>query len=569
LKSVTLDNKAKYMIAVPQSGRDEVLDLKNVMERVGRDVPKGPIGGREMNLGVHMFERIQKVFFRDNYGSFSGLSQVSEWARSRTSEFAQRALNKGELFSDRASQTSAGFLKTQIKVQPKAEFPILENKGQTVLATPEAMNCFFGPWSKTFLRNVRLAMRPGVFLDSGYSDRELSRALRECNAFERFRVQNVMIDIEKQDSSHSSVTLYTFYLFLVWFGVPEYVARCYLLLSSGYDVKSLNPRLYRAYVEFNLGSGDAFTLIRNIFQVLTTVVDRYEIEDDSIWIVKGDDVETDDLCLPSLYPPIDELRRVGIKRQDNCAPYHAGRFLAESRLLPDPIRMLCKIICSNCQTAERYYELEMSFYDRYESWDVQEREYMKAAVLATYADFDAAFLISMLNIYEACVDPSVLRRLVISNAGVKDGLMVIDTDVNCFVNAMKVFTDDPELVELAVRLSLHDSKTMVSLLTDAGVPCHRISDDEDCFGRPGLWFRKGHCVAVVDMIRFNDLQLNDQYHVRYTHPRSSSGHQKRRVSGRQGPDVLNGLERPENALFVGGSDGDQGAGDASDGAVGR
>lgn len=484
-------------LAVNQTSKDEVLDLKNVVERTARPRVISHDEGYIKAEGEALFNDLLTAFFDvSEERDYSAQPSAFDWLSGRTVDFTRKYLASDPFGLTSASVRSAGFLKTQVKVKVKRSFAMEENYGQTVIASPPDYNAQFGPWSKIFLRNVRLACRRGVFLDSGYSDSELARGLREVGAFSRFMEENYQADVKRQDTSHTPVTLRVFKLALVYFGIPEDLAELYEKQSTFYRYRSLHAGLYDGQGENNLGSGDPFTLIRNIFEVLTVLIERFGVFalKDAIIIIKGDDCLMDKIC-PLLPVSIPEIRATQLTEDFNRPPYHAGRFLTDSALIPDPIRMVCKAVVKPARDMERVNELAMAFYDRYVCLSERDKLYLQSALRLAYDDFEPALLDSILDWYMALRDRKVFYRVVqASNVGQR--LVVLQRDSDCAAFAISHFTKDDAIVDAARNESLD---VIVSLCSSHRIPVHLMTGGKSDLMQRGVWLTESHAWAVLDL----------------------------------------------------------------------
>jgi len=494
-------------LAVNQTSKDEVLDLKNVVERTARPRIIEHDEAYIKAEGERLFADVQAAFFDvDGFNDYSREPLTLDWIAGRSSDFVRKYLLSDPFGLTSASVRTYGFLKTQVKVKVKRTFAMEENYGQTVLASPADYNALLGPWSKVFLRNVRLASRRGVFLDSGYSDSELGRALRECDAFSRFHEENYQADVKRQDTSHTPVTLRVFRLALEFYGVPSHLAELYEKQSTYYRYRSLHSGLYDGQAENNLGSGDPFTLIRNIFEVLTVMVERFGVDQlkDVIAIVKGDDYICDRICnlLPVTVP---EIRATQLTEDFNKAPYHAGRFLLDSSIVPDPVRMVCKALVKPAKDMDRVNQLAEAFYDRYVSWSERDYHFMRSAVRASYDDFEPALLDCILDLYMAMRDRKVFYDLVQAD-NVGSRLAIKQKTTDCAAYAVSFFTSDEGLIE-AVRNEAVDD--IEKLCVSAHIPVFRMKGRPNDLNKRGVWLSIDHAWAVVPIDHLDVDEFND------------------------------------------------------------
>lgn len=486
-------------LAVRQTSKDEVLDLKNVVERTAR--PRTLDRTSTESKARILFERTMGAFFDlTEAKDWSVEPSAEEWLETRSADYIRKFERSTPFLSDKASTVSDGFLKTQTKVKVSASFALEENYGQTVLATPADYNAIFGPWSKMYLRNIRLAARKGVIIDSGYSDKELAREWRKLGVLARLADHNFQADVSRQDTSHTPVTLAVFCMRLRFFGVPEDVVELYRRHSESYEYRSIAPGLYRGKADHNLGSGDPFTLIRNIDEVMVVMVERYNWKQiaTSCAAIKGDDWLSDRSY--DLVPSIDgDVRKTVLKTAVDMPPYHAGRFFLTDDVVPDPIRMVVKAFVKRTDKKDRANELAEAFYDRY--LPVQSNRYDELLTYCqrTYADFDRGFVRSLVDLYGALADRNLFFDLV-TTLPPEDRLVVLDAKEGCSAFAVSWFTDDVHVLDQAAHV---DARGLQQLCRDVKIPCFRIMGRPGDFLKRGIWYSNTHAQVVLGLTEYN------------------------------------------------------------------
>lgn len=488
-------------LAVLQNSKDELLDQKNVIERTARPRTLDEDPFRIAIQAQLLYEKFKQVVLEDNCEVHLSTSPLPEdWADSRTQEFAGKLATSDPYGTTAYSVRSQGFLKTQTKVKLKRTFALEENYGQTVLASPADFNAIFGPWSKMFLRNLRLRCRRGVIMDSGYSDKELARELRAIGAMPRFTEENYQADVKRQDTSHTPVTLRVFKLLLVDMGVPEDLAELYETHSKSYEYSSMHAGLYRGTARYNLGSGDPFTLIRNIVEVLTVMVERYgDSLLGSTMIVKGDDFISDKIytMLPVQVP---EIRATQLTEDFNAPPYHAGRFILDDDVVPDPVRMVSKILTKRSDSVERINQLAESFYDRYVHLTDYSYARMMHYVTKAYADFDPEFPLSALDLYHALRDRNMFYDLLADETVQdQDKLIIVDSEENCAQVAASWFTDNPTITR---QVKYENADVIECVLSKYNIPVYRVRAKPNDFSKRGVWLTADHAWAVVGLTEY-------------------------------------------------------------------
>jgi len=491
-------------LAVQQNSKDEVLDQKNVVERAAR--PRS-VDERPMVVELqaqHLFEGFKKAYLVPDLDgvSISTSTDAFAWAASRSSAFVGKLLGADYYGITAFSTRSQGFLKTQVKVKLKSSFALEENYGQTVLASPADFNAIYGPWSKMFLRNLRLCTRPGVIFDSGYSDRELARELRENGALAAFQNENLQSDVSRQDTSHNAVTLRVFCKVMELMGVPKDLCDLYELHSKRYDYRSMKSGLYAGTAAYNLGSGDPFTLIRNICQLATVNLERFGPDQLSgvRQVLKGDDYIADKVMkiLPATVP---ELRAVKLTVEVNKPPYHAGRFFLPDDVVPDPVRMVAKILVKQTDDKDRANELAMSFYDRYVILTPYSYALLKKYVVEAYSDFSPELPLAALDLYNALRCRDLFYQLISPDTSSDKRLVVVDSEGDCAAQAAAWFIRDNAFLHL-IRGESIDVVEMH--LARVHVPTFRVRGDSSDFKKEGVWLSAEHAWAVIGLTEFKE-----------------------------------------------------------------
>lgn len=488
-------------LAVLQNSKDELLDQKNVIERTAR--PR-IIDESEFRVRVQsdkLFALFKSVFLSGSSDEPLSLSPASsDWAESRTTEFVSKFSSSDPYGVTAFSVRSQGFLKTQTKVKLKRTFAMEENYGQTVLASPADFNAMFGPWSKMFLRNLRLRTRPGVVFDSGFSDKELAREFRKLGVLPRFAEENYQADVKRQDTSHTPVTLRVFKLLLQELGVPSHLADLYEEHSRRYSYQSMHAGLYRGEARYNLGSGDPFTLVRNIVEVGTVMIERFgEALSEVSMVIKGDDFLSDKI-LPLLPVVVPEIRATQLTEDFNKPPYHAGRFFLHDDIVPDPVRMVTKILVKRTDSVDRVNQLAESFYDRYVHLSDYSYQLLRTYVVSAYSDFEPEFPLASLDLYHALRDRTLFYELLCdSDVSESDKLVVVDSADDCAYNAARWF----EVDEVILDSLRHEPVDVVeALLVKQHVPVYRVKGRPNDFLKRGIWLAFDHAWAVVGLTEY-------------------------------------------------------------------
>lgn len=496
-------------VAVLQNSKDEVLDQKNVIERTARP--------RQLDESPFRVRAQAQTLFDEFCANFLDLSKTSglstgpsadDWASTRTSDFAAKLENADHYGITAYSVRSMGFLKTQTKVKLKRTFALEENYGQTVLASPADFNAIFGPWSKMFLRNLRLLCREGAVFDSGFSDKELAHELRKLSCCGSFARENYQADVKRQDTSHTPVTLRIFCMIMEICGVPRELCDLYELHSRRFPYSSMKAGLYKGEARYNLGSGDPFTLIRNICEVATVTCERYGRQmRDCVVIIKGDDLLMNKI--PVLLPvTVQEIRDTQLTEAFNAPPYHAGRFLLDDDLVPDPVRMVSKILVKKTSDPDRLNQLAESFYDRYTHLTGFSYNQLRHYVSEAYSDFEPEFPLAALDLYHALRDRSLFYELLSGDSTPDEKkLVILDTEEDCAAFAVSKFTKDPATLQL-VRGETREVIREVCLRRN--IPVHDVRGKPNDFLKKGVWLTENHAWAVIGLTDYKDQQENHE-----------------------------------------------------------
>jgi hypothetical protein len=498
-------------VAVLQNSKDEVLDQKNVIERTARPRMLDESPFRVRAQAQVLFEGLRdSMFDLSRLATLSKEPSADDWSATRTSDFANKLENADHYGITAYSVRSMGFLKTQTKVKLKRTFALEENYGQTVLASPADFNAIFGPWSKMLLRNIRLLCRPGVIFDSGFSDKELAHELRRLKSCPNFAKENYQADVKRQDTSHTPVTLRVFCLLMALCGVPQELCDLYEMHSKRFPYSSMKAGLYKGEARYNLGSGDPFTLIRNICEVATVMVERYGNQmSDCVVVIKGDDLLMDKIPTP-LPVSVQEIRDTQLTEAFNAPPYHAGRFLLDDDLVPDPVRMVSKILVKKTSDVDRLNQLAESFYDRYTHLTAYSYNQLRHYVKEAYSDFEPEFPLAALDLYHALRDRSLFYELLSGDSTPDEKkLVVLDKEEDCAVYAVSHFTQDNKTLQLVKG----ETKEIIKdVCTRRNIPVHDVRGKPNDFLRKGVWLSDNHAWAVIGLTEYKDQQENHEVH---------------------------------------------------------
>jgi hypothetical protein len=289
------------------------------------------------------YERFRQCFYNNSYDlHVVEPDAIARWFATRSSNFTggwdDSAFGETAKTLDRVV-----FAKTQTKAKATPGFAATLPKGQGVTTNSNSYGVRFAQAAALMYRNLPKLMRDGVYLDFGLSDLELETVLSESGALDAFTAFNVQLDVSRQDATHTPSHVGAFLRIALDCGVDEETMRLYFETVSEYRVKAMHTGRYRGIQRFNLASGDPFTLIRNVIQMLTTVACRFEGFEQGYVLQKGDDMLTTCPCSnahPAGNSP--DMQIVELKIERDLPPYHAGRFFLNNRVHVDPVRAVLK-----------------------------------------------------------------------------------------------------------------------------------------------------------------------------------------------------------------------------------
>lgn len=202
---------------------------------------------------------------------------------------------------------------------------------------------------------------------------------------------NVQVDITRQDSSHTKVTLMVMLLLMEWVGLPVWMVEEYALRRSEYRFRSMAPYLYSGHLNYNLPSGDPFTLIANIIHQATVLLERFRLDctkTGRVLIIKGDDGTASGEMFPLRRGVvIQSCRQVKLKIATGLPPYHAGRLILEDDVAYDVVRLFLKHFARSSNENVSNDELYMALIDRIPVISEARRRYMVYALQMIYTDY--------------------------------------------------------------------------------------------------------------------------------------------------------------------------------------
>jgi hypothetical protein len=378
-----------------------------------------------------LFRRFIKSYFSEEHVLKIHEPNTTNWLETRSKQFISM-LDKPQIFGESGrSMNHKAFLKTQDKVKPKENFSAQLQYGQTVIASDPSYNGLIGPFAQKIERNLQRALRDDYLIDVGYSDRDLAQILRDKNLFEVWNQSPVQIDVTRQDSSHSAVVVLTFCLLLEYLGLPKWLTDIYLLKRSRYKVNSMAACLYAGLLTFVLPSGDPFTLLANICQMMLVDCERFDIHD-CAGMTKGDDTILERLPKMRLGPQIDALRNVQLEVLENGVAYHAGRFLLPNQnMCYDPVRFVMKMLAKGEGKATNE-ELDIALHDRLMWFDGVTLRYLQHAIGLQYPHLRTDEVSTILRIANSLKNGNLYWKLVEKDVTIQRKVR-FSAETNCAV----------------------------------------------------------------------------------------------------------------------------------------
>jgi hypothetical protein len=379
-------------LAVHQLGANTMEDLRNVALRQ-TDVSRPVVSIAQAKTEARfLFRELKRQLFSDDFVTFPCYVDPDAWLDTRSSAYLHKLYEANDAYLEAGHTTShSAFLKTQDKVKPEPGFSATLTHGQTVIASSETYNARMGPAARNAAERIKDRLLPNVIMDVGYSDRELGRIIRETGIGREMLESNVQVDITRQDSSHTSVTLCVMLLVLEYVGVEQWVIDEYAERRSYYRFRSMAPYLYSGHLCYNLPSGDPFTLLANILHQATILVERFKLDCKTAGralLIKGDDgTASGKMFKLRTGPVIPSCRSVKLKIFTDLPPYHAGRLILEDDVAYDFVRLFLKHFARNYNPNVSNDELYMALIDRIPVVSEARRRYMVPALQRIYTDF--------------------------------------------------------------------------------------------------------------------------------------------------------------------------------------
>jgi len=379
-----------------QMARDRYNDLRNVIIRQLNEPKHLYLTMQDVSDAKEIFDSYVQSFCGEEYEVHAVNNFGYDYISSRSPTFVK---TWNDPFGYAASTVSrSSFLKTQVKVKPGLNGQ--ETHGQTIIANEASMTNFFGPYARLAYYGMAQMDREDFITDVGLSDDELSMKLKEKGIGARIEAfGNLQIDLTRQDSTHRPAHVLAYAMFLEFCGVPTEVCDLYVMMRSMAYIKSLAEGLYKAFIKWNLGSGDPFTLNANCFMMKGTMAVRYNGLKYCAGIQKGDDfICSNEGWKVSMRAGLYSRLKVTMKIDVNKPPYHAGRFIVEGQVLADPVRAFFRHFAKTHDPKCTLEEIFVSFNDRKIHYTERQAEWLKATIPLFYPDVNAEEAIYVVDV---------------------------------------------------------------------------------------------------------------------------------------------------------------------------
>ena len=364
-------------------------NLTNLIERQLDRSKASIIQNKDYVEAKRLYSRFRTCFYDKNATLLYSEEESTTWLLDSLSATIKQIAMSAPLMEDAKTIGVDAEFKTQSKAKAVEGFAATNPYGQSILANSKVFNAEFAAEQPKLYRNLARIVRPGVILDYGMTDDELSQHLLKLGVADDFAsATNLQVDISKQDSSHTAALLLVFIMIARDCGLSEESLQLYLTFCSSYKVKSRGADGATFYISFNLGSGDPFTLIRNDIMELTIMAARYFWAHKAVWVAKGDDIHSNlkDLTLHRLAGSA-SVAAVALKIDVGEPGYHAGRFHDGHRYLVDPVRAFMKHLTRIADENVSDLELYRSYVSRATDYTPAEFEFLLLACQVHYPFF--------------------------------------------------------------------------------------------------------------------------------------------------------------------------------------
>lgn len=420
-------------IQVNSSGFD---NLKNLIDRQIATTKSSSFGTPDMIEGRKIAQRYRECFYSKDALLLTVDKDISWLIETETNALNMIANSEPLGETARTLQVNAEY-KTQTKAKAVPSFAATAPYGQSILANTKQFNAKFANVQPLLYGNMKKMLRPGVILDYGMSDDDLSRELVKLGQAQDMNgPNNIQADVSKQDSSHTAALAYAFFLLARDTGADQEIMEFYLAYIRRYQFLSRGVDACRSSVSFNLGSGDPFTLLRNDIMELCVIACRYHHASTMVIVEKGDDVHgvISSLAAHS-YASLPSIAKVKLTVDFGTVGYHAGRFHTGKRYVVDPVRAFYKHFTRLADTNVTNAVLYSSYVSRATDYSDEEVEFLIPACIVHYPYLSSTSVCTMISTMIDLRRRSVFEQY--SKIPVKPFFITVDTQSGCIVNCVR------------------------------------------------------------------------------------------------------------------------------------
>jgi len=365
-------------------------DARNIILRQFTHSKRHEFFTSAFDEGRAIFNRFVECYVADSTAHNISAEHANLWLDKRE-ETLLRRIDANPFLEDGSSTILTAFLKTQTKAKPEPGYAAGQNYGQQIISNGAEYSAVMGPDAMPMYERFAACLRDDVIADYGMTTAELNEKLIARGMLDLFLSgEDMQIDVERQDSSHGPGIVVAFVLMLIFLGADPDYAMMYFHMRSEYAVKSLAENLYRGKVSFNLPSGDPFTLLANIYQMLCVLACRWKETKTAAILQKGDDAEIYPvLKTPYRWANLPSIKDVKLKIDVGIAPYHAGRFITRRGLIDDPVRIVLKHLTRLAVDKVSTQEYYSAFLARSIFYSEEDLRVLHYAVAQRYAAYDS------------------------------------------------------------------------------------------------------------------------------------------------------------------------------------
>lgn len=371
---------------------------KNVFDRQFSTSKAAYIRHNDVSEGFRIYQRFKACYYKKDALLLVDQDVAFQWFVSEAKRTSNLSNIVDPLGSTAATLKVDSMFKTQSKAKAKECFAATLPYGQSVLANQKIFNMHFAETQPRAYGQVTNLLRDDVIMDFGMSDEDLSFELKRLGLTGLLTsLNNYQCDVKQQDSSHTCALLCAFILILRDAGCDEDILDFYFQYCSKYWVSSTSAD-HSGYVAFNLGSGDPFTLLRNIIMQLCVIACRYECARTMSLIGKGDDVlASENDRIPGQLALTRGIAGVTLTEDFGAVAYHAGRFHNGDRFLVDPIRAFMKHLTRLSDEETTATILYESYISRATDYTDAEVSFLVAACQEHYPFYDGDQVVTIID----------------------------------------------------------------------------------------------------------------------------------------------------------------------------